>query len=94
MFAGRVFPPMYRRTSAIWLSAAIGGAPAGIVAWCLGAGAEWLAGALLLIAVIAFTVVWIMPVDHELLAKTVIPRRPILRLFLGAGLRCTAFALP
>ena len=76
VFAGRFFPPMYRRASALQISAALVGALAGIVAWFRGAGFEWLAGALLLIAVIAFTLLWIMPVNHELLAPGRDPEAP------------------
>ena len=75
-FAGRFFPPMYRRASALQICAALVGTVAGIVAWFQGAGFEWLAGSLLLLAVIPFTFLWIMPVSNQLLAPGRDPEAP------------------
>ncbi len=75
-FAGRFFPPMYRRASALQICAAVVGTLAGVVAWFRGAGFEWLAGALLLFAVVPFTVFVIMPVNHQLLAPGRDPDAP------------------
>jgi hypothetical protein len=75
-FAGRFFPPMYRRAFALQVCAAVAGTLAGIVAWFQGAGLEWLAGALLLFAVIPFTFLWIMPVNNQLLAPGRDPEAP------------------
>lgn len=67
-FAGRFFAPMYRRASVLQVGAALVGTTGGAVAWLQGADRLWLAGAALLFAVIPFTLVFLMPVNHQLLA--------------------------
>jgi hypothetical protein len=67
-FAARFFAPMYRRAAPLQAGLAGIGAAAGVAAWGWGAGASWLVGALLLIAVVPMTLVWIRPVNDRLLA--------------------------
>ena len=61
--------PSYGR--ATWLQAplAILSLLTGVAVWFLGGGIGWLVGALLVGAVVPFTLVVIMPVNHELLAR-------------------------
>jgi hypothetical protein len=59
---------MYRRASVMQVSLALAGTLAGLVAWWQRAGIGWLLGALLLLAVIPFTLVRMLPVNHQLLA--------------------------
>jgi hypothetical protein len=44
------------------------GTTAALLAWWQGGGVRWLAGALLLVAVVPVTLIWIMPVNTRLLA--------------------------
>ena len=67
-FAGRFFGPMYRRAAAMQVALAALGTLAGLGAWWHGSGFAWLAGALLLFAVVPFTFIRIMPVNNQLLA--------------------------
>ncbi len=67
-FAGRFFPPMYRRAATMQASLALVGTLSGLWTWWRGSGFSWLVGALLLFAVVPFTLVWIMPVNKQLLA--------------------------
>jgi hypothetical protein len=72
-FAARFFAPMYRRAAPMQAGLAGVGAAAGVAAWGSGAGAAWLVGALLLIAVVPVTLVWIRPVNDRLLAPDFAP---------------------
>jgi Domain of unknown function (DUF1772) len=58
----------YRR--ATWMQAplALVSFLAGLMAWWLGGGLQWAIGALLIGAVVPFTLVGIMPTNHKLLA--------------------------
>jgi hypothetical protein len=67
-FAGRLFPPMYRRAAPLQVALAAVGTASALWAWWRGASALWLPGALLLFAVVPFTLVCIMPVNDQLLA--------------------------
>ena len=60
--------PSYKR--ATWLQAplALVSCLSGVVAWFLGAGVAWLVGAVLIGAVVPFTLIGIMPTNHKLLA--------------------------
>ena len=60
--------PSYKRATVMQASLAIIGFLAGVSAWLLGAGSMWLAGAVLLGAVVPFTFTAIMPTNHALLA--------------------------
>ncbi len=66
--ATRFFRPMYRRAATLQVALAVVGTLASLWAWWQGAGLAWLASAVLLFAVIPFTVLVIMPVNHQLLA--------------------------
>ncbi len=68
--AATEFPPSYRRAAVMQASLAALGFACAIVAWLGGAGREWLAGGLLLGAVIPFTLVVIMPTNKRLLAPS------------------------
>lgn len=68
-FAGRFFGPMYRRASVLQVAAAFVGTAAGILAWLRGSRSVWLAGSVLLLAVVPFTLLVIMPVNKQLLAQ-------------------------
>lgn len=59
--------PSYKR--ATWLQAplAVVSFLSGIVAWLLGAGGGWLVAAVLIGAVVPFTLIGIMPTNHKLL---------------------------
>jgi hypothetical protein len=66
----REFGPGYRRAAVMQVLLAVAGCGAGVAAWARGAGGGWLAGALLLGALIPFTLLVIMPVNHRLLDAT------------------------
>lgn len=61
------FAPSYKRATLMQAPLAALGAVGGIVAWLMGAPALWLAGGLLLGAVIPFTLLVILPTNHRLL---------------------------
>jgi hypothetical protein len=67
-FAVRFFGPMYRRAAPMQVAFAVLGTLAGLWAGLRGFGSMWLLGALLLIAVIPFTLLRIAPINNELLA--------------------------
>ena len=66
----REFGPSYRRAAVMQVILAVAGCGAGVAAWARGAGGGWLVGALLLGALIPFTLLVIMPVNHRLLDAT------------------------
>lgn len=61
------FGPSYRRAAVMQGSLALVSMLAGALAWYGGFGAGWLAGALLLGSLIAFTLIVIMPTNRRLL---------------------------
>jgi anthrone oxygenase-like protein len=61
------FAPSYRRATVLQATLAVVGAAAGCIAWALGAPRGWLAGALLLGAVVPFTLLVILPTNRRLL---------------------------
>jgi Domain of unknown function (DUF1772) len=65
-FAVRFFVPMYRRASIMQASLAIAGTIASLAAYFLGSGRIWLVTAVLMIAVIPFTLLVMEPVNHQL----------------------------
>lgn len=67
--AARQWAPSYRR--ATWMQAplALVSCVAGIGAWLLGAGGGWLVAALLIGAVVPFTILAILPTNNRLLAS-------------------------
>jgi Anthrone oxygenase len=66
-FAGRYFPAMYRRAAPLQVTLAFAGTLASLWCWWRGAGGAWLVGALLLFAVVPFTLIAILPVTNRLL---------------------------
>ena len=66
-FAARFFRPMYRRAAGLQASLALVGCASAIAAWLSGAGALWLAAAVLIGSVVPFTLIVIKPVNDALL---------------------------
>jgi uncharacterized membrane protein len=75
-FAGRFFGPMYQRAAVMQVSAVLVGTIAALLAWWQGGGVRWLAGALLLFAVVPLTLLAILPVNAELLKLGAGPAAP------------------
>ncbi|HEX5065542.1 MAG TPA: DUF1772 domain-containing protein [Myxococcota bacterium] len=67
-FAARAFAPMYRRAAPIQIALAFLGSLAALWTWWTGEGGAWLVGALLLFAVVPFTLIAILPTNQRLLA--------------------------
>ena len=65
------FGPSYRRAAIMQATLAIVAAIAGVTAWLLGGGLSWLMGAALIFSVVPFTLVVIMPINHQLMNPTV-----------------------
>jgi hypothetical protein len=65
--AGTVFPPSYRRATVMQVSLVALGFLASAAAW-LGGGIFWWAiGGLTLLSVVPYTLIFILPVNHQLL---------------------------
>jgi Domain of unknown function (DUF1772) len=65
--AATVFGPSYRRAAVMQVILALLASAAGISAWLTGAPASWLAGAVLIFAVVPFTLLAIRPTNNQLL---------------------------
>lgn len=65
--AARQFAPSYKRATVMQVSLALVATLAGLGNWLIGADAAWLAGALLIFAVIPFTLIVILPTNTKLL---------------------------
>ena len=63
----REFVPSYKRATLMQASLAVLGGLAGLAAWALRGGLGYLVGALLLLAVVPFTLIVIFPTNHALL---------------------------
>jgi len=61
------FGPSYKRATVMQAPLALVGASAGIARWATGGGLGWVVGAVVLGAVVPFTLVVILPVNHRLL---------------------------
>ena len=72
-FAARFFRPMYRRAAGLQASLALVGCASAIAAWLGGAGALWLAAAVLIGGVVPFTLIVIKPVNDALQNRDVAP---------------------
>jgi hypothetical protein len=70
------FRPAYRRGAVMQASLALVGMLAGIGAWLVGDGLAWLAGGLLLGAVIPLTLIVIFPTNARLLDPALDPNSP------------------
>jgi hypothetical protein len=66
--AARQFAPSYKRATVMQVSLALVATLAGLSNWLSGASAAWLAGALLIVSVIPFTLIVILPTNDKLLA--------------------------
>ena len=71
-----VFGPTFRRASKLNSAMAVLGFLGGFEAWWFGRGTPWLVGAILLMAVIPFTLVAVMPVNARLLDDDLDRRSP------------------
>jgi hypothetical protein len=60
--------PSYTRATWMQVPLALLSLLSGVVAWRMGAGLGWLVAAVLIGAVVPFTVIGIMPTNHQLLA--------------------------
>src|SRR5215831_13212738 len=60
--------PSYKRATWMQAPSALLSFLGGVGAWLMGAGAGWLVAAVLIGAVVPFTLIGIMPTNHELLA--------------------------
>ncbi|MGH7331383.1 MAG: DUF1772 domain-containing protein [Candidatus Rokuibacteriota bacterium] len=63
-----VFAPSYRRAAVVQASLALVSFLTGALSWWFGGGAVWLVGALVMVAVVPFTLIVIAPINHALLA--------------------------
>ncbi len=66
--AATVWAPSYKRATVMQVSLAILSFLTGIAAWLFGGGIMWLVGAVLIGSVVPFTLIAIMPTNHQLLA--------------------------
>ncbi len=64
------FRPSYKRATVMQASLAVVSLVTGIAAWLAGAGWNWLIGALLIGAVLPFTLIVILPTNRRLLDST------------------------
>lgn len=69
--AATVFAPSYRRAAVMQAVLALVSAASAVGAWFAGAAASWLIGALLIFAVVPFTLVVIMPTNKKLVDPAV-----------------------
>jgi hypothetical protein len=74
--AATEFGPSYRRAAVMQVILALAATAAGVGAWLVGAPWEWLVGALVIFAVIPFTLVVIMPTNKKLLDPGLDRRSP------------------
>jgi len=66
-FASRFFPPMYAKASALQIALAVTGTIAGVASWYQTGGMYWIVGAILLISVVPITLLFIKPINDQLL---------------------------
>ena len=64
------FRPSYKRATVMQASLAVISLATGIAAWLAGAGLNWLIGAMLIGAVVPFTLIVILPTNRRLLDST------------------------
>jgi hypothetical protein len=64
----REFVPSYQRAAVMQALLAVGGGVAGVLTWALRGGLGYLVGALLLLAVVPFTLLVVWPTNKRLLA--------------------------
>src|SRR5688572_25551769 len=68
--AATVFPPSYRRAAAMQAPLAMVATVSAAASWWLEGSLLWIAGALLIFAVIPFTLIAILPTNKRLLATS------------------------
>jgi hypothetical protein len=66
--AATVWAPSYKRATLMQAPLAIVSFLGGAASWLLGGGAGWLVGAIIIFAVVPFTLLVIMPTNNQLLA--------------------------
>jgi uncharacterized membrane protein len=66
-FAGKFFPPMYAKASALQIILALVGTILGFVAWFYSDNVYWFLGAVFLISVVPITLLFIKPINDQLL---------------------------
>ncbi len=66
-FAGNFFSPMYRAAAPMQVTLAIGGTVFGGISWYYSGLALWLVGAVLLFSVVPITLLFIKPINDQLL---------------------------
>lgn len=71
--ATAVFGPSYRRAAVMQVVLALLATAAGVGAWLTGASQAWLAGAVLIFAVVPFTLLAIRPTNKQLLDPAIDP---------------------
>jgi competence protein ComGC len=67
------FGPSYRRATVVQTSLAVTAFVAGVGAWLLSARGAWLAGAIVIVAVVPFTLIVIFPTNKKLLNPSLDP---------------------
>jgi uncharacterized membrane protein len=67
--AASVWAPSYKRATLMQAPLAIVSFLGGIVSWLLGGGSGWLVGAIIILAVVPFTLIVIRPTNNQLLAQ-------------------------
>lgn len=65
--AATVFGPSYKRAAAMQVSLALVATGAGLLSWWIEGKVLWLLGAMMIVAVIPFTLIAIMPTNRRLL---------------------------
>ena len=67
LLAATVFGPSYRRAAVMQVILAVAATVGGVGAWFMGAPRAWLVGAVVILAVVPFTLIVIMPTNKKLL---------------------------
>ena len=71
LLASTEFAPSYKRASIMQASMAALGFSSSVAAWLAGAGGWWLIGGILLGSVIPFTLLFVIPINKELLNPSI-----------------------
>jgi hypothetical protein len=66
-FASKFFPAMYSKASVLQIILALGGTTCGVLSWFFSDNAYWLIGAGFLVAVVPITILFIKPINDQLL---------------------------
>ena len=85
-----VWAPSYARAAVVQASLALVSFLSGVLSWWLADDTWWLVGALVMIAVVPFTLLVVAPVNHALLAPTRDPASPDTRILLERWARLHA----